>query len=495
MLGLGTVRYLGLLAACLLAVAGVLGGALPHGDLASTPVSVAQGPHGVVILIAWLTGTLLQGYLWWVARDRIPSPRWAAVTAALWVVPFLVVPPAGSRDVYSYACQGHLFVNGLSPYEYGAATLPCPWIDAVSPIWRDTPAPYGPLFVLLAGAAVLLGGSIVAIVALLRLVAVAAVVVIAVCLPVLARACGVPPARALWVALAGPLVGAHLIAGPHNDAVMIALVVAGLTLVTLRPSNAAVQLAAGAVLGLAVAVKITAIVVVPFAVLIVVSRPYRLVPGLRSGGRLIGTAVATMGAVTAASGLGVGWTAGMRHTQDLVQFTSPPTAVGMTLTFLARLGSPTADAVPVVRLLGLGVLVGVLITVWWRCATRAERPIPAALRGAGLAFAATIALAPSFHPWYALAPLVLLAASTVRTDLVMAVAASATLLVLPDGGGLARFAKFPGAPLMTLLLVVLAVRYLRGRKPRNARRLAGPTLTADRPAPPVDSRAYRLPTR
>ncbi|MDT5040102.1 MAG: hypothetical protein QOE51_1087, partial [Actinoplanes sp.] len=70
MLGLGTIRYVGLLAACLLAVAGVLGGALPHGDLASTPVSVAHGPHGVIILIAWLTGTLLQGYLWWVARDR-----------------------------------------------------------------------------------------------------------------------------------------------------------------------------------------------------------------------------------------------------------------------------------------------------------------------------------------------------------------------------------------------------------------------------------------
>ncbi|MDT4994323.1 MAG: hypothetical protein QOH97_4215 [Actinoplanes sp.] len=484
MLGLGTIRYLGLLAACLLAVAGVLGGALPHGDLASTPVSVAHGPQGVIILIAWLTGTLVQGYLWWVARDRIPSPRWAAATAALWVAPFLVVPPMGSRDVYSYACQGHLFVNGLSPYEYGAATLPCPWIDAVSPIWRDTPAPYGPLFVLLAAAAVLLGGSLLAIVMLLRLVAAAGVITIAVCLPVLARHCGVPPARALWVALAGPLVGAHLVGGPHNDAVMIALVVAGLTLVTLRPTHSAVQLAVGALLGLAVAVKITAIVVLPFAVLIVVSRPYRPALALRSGGRLIGAAVATMGAVTAASGLGVGWTAGMRHTQDLVQFTSPPTAVGMTLTYLGRLGSPTADAVPVVRLLGLGVLAAVLIAGWWRCATRAERPIPAALRGGGLAFAATIALAPSFHPWYALAPLVLLAAGTVRTDLIMAVAASAALLVLPDGGGLARYAKFPGAPLMTLLLVVLAIRYVRGPKPSNARHLPGPVRTADLSGPP-----------
>jgi hypothetical protein len=144
-----------------------------------------------------------------------------------------------------------------------------------------------------------------------------------------------------------------------------------------------------------------------------------------------------------------------------------------------RLGFPTADAVPTVRLLGLGVLTAVLIAVWWQAATRADRPIPAALRGAGLAFAATIALAPSFHPWYALTPLVLLAATTVRTDLIMTVAAFAALLVLPDGGGLARFAKFPGAPLMTLLLVALAVRYARSVRPPNTDPLTGQTIAAD----------------
>ncbi len=104
---------------------------------------------------------------------------------------------------------------------------------------------------LLAAGAVLLGGSLVAVVALLPLTAVAGVIVIAACLPVLARRCGVPPAQALWVALAGPLVGAHLIAGPHNDAAMIALVVAGLTLITVRPAHPGVQLDAGTLLGLA----------------------------------------------------------------------------------------------------------------------------------------------------------------------------------------------------------------------------------------------------
>jgi hypothetical protein len=111
---------------------------------------------------------------------------------------------------------------------------------------------------------------------------------------------------------------------------------------------------------------------------------------MRAGGRVAGSALATMVAVTAASGLGVGWIAGMSHSH----------------------------------------------------ATRAAHPVHAALHGAGPAFAATIALAPSFHPWYALWPLILMAATTVRTDLAMAAATGAALLVLPDGGGLARFAEF-----------------------------------------------------
>jgi alpha-1,6-mannosyltransferase len=55
----------------------------------------------------------------------------------------------------------------------------------------------------------------------------------------------------------------------------------------------------------------------------------------------------------------------------------------------------------------------------------------------------------------------MLAAATVRTDFVMAASAAAAFLVLPDGSGLARFVKFPGAPLMTLFVAVLVVRYVR----------------------------------
>jgi hypothetical protein len=94
------------------------------------------------------------------------------------------------------------------------------------------------------------------------------------------------------------------------------------------------------------------------------------------------------------------------------------------------------------------------------------------VRGAALASAATIIFSPSFHPWYVVFPLVLFAATTRRTTVVMTVTIAASFLVLPDGGGLARFAKFPGAPLMTVLLIFVAVRRLPAAI-RGARRLIG----------------------
>ncbi|MCU7722207.1 polyprenol phosphomannose-dependent alpha 1,6 mannosyltransferase MptB [Actinoplanes sp. KI2] len=555
-------RYLGLAAAVLLAVVAWLGGALPHGNLAATPLTIATGPHGPGILLGWLVGTAIFGYAWWAARDRVPSGRWALRTAALWAAPFLVIPPDGSRDVYSYACQGYLYAHGISPYTHGIDALDCPWIDGVSPIWRDTAAPYGPLFVLLSAAGVrVAGGSLVLIVVFFRLLTLLGLVGVAAGLPVLARRCGIPPARAWWVALAGPLVGVHLIGGAHNDALMIGLVVAGLALVTLgapldpagpfgaarstgalgaarstgalgaarstgalgaarstgalgaarsaRSGGAALSarsvgaaaaglrpgaavgrdgwgclVVGGLLLGLAVAIKVTAIVVVPFAVLLVLARPYRWRQALLAGGLVGGGAAAAMLGVTIASGLGYGWVGAMVDTRDLVQFTSPPTAVGMTATYLGRLVYADFDAVPVVRVLAFLLFVLLVVALCWRSARwggsgdrlgatgrflnrlggpagRAADAGASALRGAALALSATVALAPYFHPWYAYWPLALLAATTIRTGLIMATATAGPLLVLADGSGLARFVKFPGAPLMTLLLIGLLVWHLR----------------------------------
>jgi len=115
-----------------------------------------------------------------------------------------------------------------------------------------------------------------------------------------------------------------------------------------------------------------------------------------------------------------------------------------------------------VRVLATVLFVIVLAALCLRAA-RSEAPVAGALRGAGLALAATVALAPYFHPWYAMWPLVVMGATTLQTGLIMAVATAGALLVLPDGGGLARFVKFPGAPLLTIVMLVLLIRYLLRR--------------------------------
>lgn len=449
------IRYLGLAGTVLLVIGGRLGGALPTADLDATPASVARGPHGLVILACWLLGTGLQAYAWWSGRDRAPSVRWVLVTAALWTLPFLLAAPMGSRDVYSYVCQGEMFRHGIDPYRYGVNALPCTWIDTVSMNWRDTVTPYGPLFILIAAAAVAVGGGLAGAVLILRLAALAGIVAVAVALPPLARRCGIPPQRALWLALAGPLVGAHLLAAPHNDAVMLGLAVVALFLIVRSGARTSWLLPAGALLGLAISVKLTALVIVPFAIL--AAGPLR-----RAAVTIGGGAAAALMSLAVASGLGWGWIPATGVGTSIIQFTSPPTAVGMTLTYLGKTVHPGFDAVPVVRALAVVLLAATLAYLWWR-AHRAPDRIRSALHGAALALAATVLLAPVLHPWYLLWPLTLLAATTRRTTAIMVATVVCAFSVLPDGGGLARFVKFPGAPIATVLLAVLLVVAVRRR--------------------------------
>ncbi|WP_410815700.1 polyprenol phosphomannose-dependent alpha 1,6 mannosyltransferase MptB [Micromonospora sp. 050-3] len=467
-------RYVGLAGAVLLAVAGYLGGALPDAPLGVTPASIWRTPDGPATLTCWLIGTVLLVGAWWSLREGAPSTRWAYVTAGLWALPLLLAPPLGSRDVYSYACQGWTYAHGVDPYTVGVAAAGCPWLDTVAPIWRDTPAPYGPVFVLLAALAVGLGGGLTGTIVALRVIAVAGLLLAALCLPALARAAGVPARRAAWLALAGPLVGVHLVAGAHNDAVMLGLLLCGLLVVVRRPGRPAALLLAGALLGLAVTVKATAVVVVPFAVLAGMPGRYTVRALLRHCGWLVGGLLAALLVTSAVSGLGFGWVGGLTHSGDSEQWTSPPTAVGFVVDYAGALVGRDPQAVPLVRAVALLLLVGVLVVLWWRAwqtlrgsndagrVARVETTAPrVALHGAALALVATVVLSPVFHPWYATWPLALLALTAARTTWFVLPTAAAAFLALPDGTNLARVTKAPGALAMTALLLTVLVRTLR----------------------------------
>ncbi|MGK5672703.1 polyprenol phosphomannose-dependent alpha 1,6 mannosyltransferase MptB [Micromonospora sp. URMC 106] len=472
-------RYAGLAGAVLLGVAGWLGGALP-GAAAARGARPADEPWTVAL---WLAGTGLMVGAWWALRRGAPSTRWAYLTAGLWALPLLVTAPQGSRDVYSYACQGWAYAHGADPYATGVAGAGCPWVESVAPIWRDTPAPYGPFFVLLAGLAVTLGGGLVGAVALLRLAAVAGVLLAAGCLVGLSRAAGVSTRRAAWLVLACPLVGVHLVAGAHNDAVMLGLLTLGLLVLVRRPGKPRPLLVAGALLGLAVTVKATALVVLPFAALAAVLGRYTVRALLRDAGWLAAGVLGAVAGTSLLSGLGLGWVGGLVRSGDSEQWTSPPTAVGFVIDYAGGLVGREPGAVPVTRAAALLLLAVLVAALWWRAwsalrrlndvrrrVARLEAARPReALLGAGLALAATVALAPVFHPWYATWPLALLAVAATRTAWFVAPCAAAAFLTLPDGTNLARFAKAPGALAMTALVVGLAVwALLRWRRPHAA---------------------------
>ena len=173
------------------------------------------------------------------ARCCAPTAPWPRHrTAASWParpccgpLPLAVAPPMFSRDVYSYLAQSAILARGLDPYVLGPAEalgVDDPLTRSIPTIWRDTPAPYGPLFLVLGrGITALTGNDVVLGVLAHRVLALAGLAMIVWALPRLARRCGLDAGLALWLGAANPLVLFHLVSGIHNEALMIGLMLVG----------------------------------------------------------------------------------------------------------------------------------------------------------------------------------------------------------------------------------------------------------------------------
>ncbi|WP_250036279.1 polyprenol phosphomannose-dependent alpha 1,6 mannosyltransferase MptB [Paractinoplanes maris] len=465
----GSVRWAGFAGSLATAATAYLGGAGPERLPSVNPGTLLSGAKGVALPVCWVLGTALLIAAWWFGRGVAPGLRWVWVTAALWFVPVLPFLPLGSADVYSYACQGWVQRVGGDPYAAGVAGSGCPWLSSVASSWVDSPAPYGPLFLLLSAGAVLVAGtSLDAVIAGLRVIAVAGLVLVAAGIPPLARRSGVDPVRASWVVLACPLVLVHLVSGAHNDALLIGLIVAGLAVV--RGHRPIPLLLAGVLLGLAVSVKATAVVVAPFAVLAAVAPGTPLRALVRPAALLGGGLIAAAGVLSVLSGRGIGWINGLVRSGDTVAWTSPSTAVGITVETAGRWFGGDVAAIGATRAVGVAVLVVLLIALWWR-ARRGD-----ALLGAGLALAATVLCAPVFHPWYATWPLAVLAAAvpggTRLGRWLLGLCAFAATLTTPAGYNWALYTRTPGAVTLTVLLVA-GLLYLAGKTLHEAQSRSG----------------------
>ncbi len=327
------------------------------------------------------------------ARPGVPI-RSLAYMLALWILPLLAVAPLFSRDVFSYAAQGEMMSHHINPYHYGPGTLGYgPYTSGVDPLWANTAAPYGPLFLMLAGwsASLSLHHALVTVV-LLRLQSVAGIAMIAYCIPKLARSFGHDAGPAFVLAVLNPLTLLALVGGAHNDAIMVGLLLAGITAARSRHPVWGVVLCA-----LAASIK------VPAAMGIVYvawdwAGPWadwrrRVRTVIRSG--LV--TVAVMGALSLVSGLGWGWIANLGTPGTVRSWMAPATAVGLLISGSAHvvgIGVGLGGVLTLTRAIGL--LAAAVVALY--CLVNRERI--GVLGALGITMLAFVLLGPVVQPWY-----------------------------------------------------------------------------------------------
>ncbi|MFC7615329.1 polyprenol phosphomannose-dependent alpha 1,6 mannosyltransferase MptB [Actinokineospora soli] len=298
------------------------------------PLSWIRYGHGQMLATMVLyTGFLMMVWAWvrlgrHVLAGRVAS-RPVVIAAASWTAPLLIAPPVFTRDVFSYLAQGALPLHGMDPYEVGPIMLGVPeLVQNVHPFWVSTPAPYGPLFILLAkGVAAVAGSNVIVGVILTRLVLLVGLGLLLWALPGLVRHLGGSLPVALWLAVAGPMTVVHLVGGPHNDLLMVGFLAAGALCALDRRHVLGVVLVT-----LGAAVKATSLIALPFLVWVwaghLSSTPVRNF--VRAFCAAVATFAVTFTAVTFGSlgAFDLGWLNSVNAPTMIVNWLSLPTAIG-----------------------------------------------------------------------------------------------------------------------------------------------------------------------
>ncbi|HWD03194.1 MAG TPA: polyprenol phosphomannose-dependent alpha 1,6 mannosyltransferase MptB [Amycolatopsis sp.] len=460
--GLDVVRRFGTVGSLFLALGSLGAGAAPvinpvqdlpvlrlFTRMPTVSLAIAFSGMGILVL-SWL----MLGHFARPASKRLASNGQLARTIAMWVAPLLLIPPLFSRDVYSYLAQSEIVHRGMDPYQLGPAQalgVADPLTAGVANIWRETPAPYGPLLLRLGGWLAPIGGNnIVVGVLLQRALALVGVVLIVWAVPRLARRFGVQPATALWLAAANPLLIFHFIAGAHNDALAIGLMVAGLEIGIRRlpvrvKGDTPPPLARGellfigigvTVITLGAAVKVPALLALPFFAVMVARRWHgRLKDLVWAGVPMAALFGVVLVAVCYGTGLGFGWI-GALGTPGLVRSWISPTAelanLGGVLGIALGLGNHTDALVPIIGALGYLVTAFVTVKFLWASFKWRYRPII----GLGVALGAAMILQINLQPWYVLWAVIPLAAAagTSRFRVAATVISAGLPFLLPPTG-------------------------------------------------------------
>ncbi|MFE0025967.1 polyprenol phosphomannose-dependent alpha 1,6 mannosyltransferase MptB [Amycolatopsis sp. NPDC059021] len=419
------------------------GGILIHDPvLGQGPMSWIRYGHGRMLANAVLyVGFALVVWAWvrlgrYVLAGRVGSKP-VLIAAFCWMAPLLISPPLFTRDVFSYLGQGAQLLHGLDPYANGPAELNVlpNVVQNVHPLWQTTPAPYGPLFLLLSkGIVALTGDNMIPGVILTRVVLLAGLAGTLWALPRLVRHLGGKLPVTLWLAVASPMMVIHLFGGPHNDLMMLAFLTIGVLAALERKHVVAIVLVT-----LGMLIKPTAAIALPFLVWVWANH----LPGeskirnfLRAGAASVALflPVFVLGTWVSLGSLNLGWFAGLKAPQLIANWLNFPTGIGEIFYSLVHLivdvqPSPFVTVARAIAMIGLAVFG---VWQWWLARGGGKEAI---FRAAVVLLAVAILFPPTL-PWYLTWGFVLLSTyKWQRRNLsaVVAVSVFVTLVYYPTG--------------------------------------------------------------
>lgn len=401
------------------------------------PLSWIRYGHGKALA----TGLLYVGFglvVWawvrlgrYVLAGRITSTP-IVVAALTWMAPLLIAPPLFTRDVFSYLGQGAQLLHGLDPYSYGPAeldTLP-EVVRNVHPLWQTTPAPYGPLFLLIAKNIVgVTGNNMIAGVLVTRIVLLIGLAGMLWALPRLVRHLGGSLPVTLWLAIASPMTVIHLVGGPHNDLLMLAFLTIGVLAALERKHVLAVVLVTIGML-----IKPTAALALPFLVWVWANH----LPAEQSLTRRFFTAVTpalgifgvvfVAGTWVSLGSFNLGWVTGLQAPQIIANWLNFPTGIGEIVYTLVNIvvDVEASPFVAVTRGIAWAALAVIIVWQWWL----ARHGGNDAIRRMALTLLAVAILAPPTLPWYLTWGFVVLSAFSWRRSYLAVVVAVSMFLVL-----------------------------------------------------------------
>lgn len=360
----------------------------------------------------------------------------------LWIAPLTLAGPLASRDVYSYLMQGAMVRDGFDPYSEGAAVNPGPFLLEVSHDWRNTTTPYGPLHLWLGEGIVTIADNKVWLgIVLFKIVSLLGFAAIAWSVPKIAEHLGVNPTLALWLGVANPVMILHLIGGMHNESIMVALVSVGLLLALRQRFVAGIALIA-----IAVALKATAFIAMPFVVWMMVnhyaprdnsrgqaSMWKQLGAFVASGAVMVIETVAVVAAITWASGTSSGWIFEITGNSKVINPLAGPTLLADVLTPFFQFFNEDLTYNAVIALFRTGSMVLMLagmVATWWFFRQDNNR----AIMGTAAAYQVAFIFNSVTLPWYYASVITLVAAARMPL-LVTKIATAASLFVAVSFSG------------------------------------------------------------